>query len=118
MTVSNRSGAAHDGAQSQGKEAEGAPEGSARLPFLRAQGARRTEAPGRAEGSAPVRDAPVRDTPVRDAPEPVRDAPVSWPGQAADQAATAEGTAAEVAGAEATGPEPPAPAAAWVLLAP
>ncbi|HMH38628.1 MAG TPA: hypothetical protein VK584_17005, partial [Streptosporangiaceae bacterium] len=33
---------------------------------------------------------------------------MSWPGQAADEAATAEGTAAEVAGAEATGPEPAA----------
>src|SRR6266536_839306 len=106
MTVSNRSGAAHDGARSQGKEAEGAPEGSARLPFLRAQGARRTEAAGGAEGSGPVRDAPVRDAPVRDAP--VRDTPVSWPGQAVDDAATAEGTAAEVTGAEATGPEPAA----------
>jgi Nuclease-related domain len=93
MTESNRSGAAHDGARSQGKEAEGAPEGSARLPFLRAQGARRTEAAGGAEGSGPVRDAPVRDTPV------------SWPGQATGEAATAEGTPAEVAGAEPTGPE-------------
>src|SRR6266704_1726187 len=86
MTVSNRSGAAHDGARSQGKEAEGAPEGSARLPFLRAQGARRTEAAGGAEGSGPVRDAPVRDAPVRDAPvrdAPVRDTPVSWPGEEA-----------------------------------
>ena len=91
MTVSNRSGAAHDGARSQGKEAEGAPEGPARLPFLRAQGPRKTEAAG---GSGPVRDAPVRD------------APVSWPGQSVDDAATAEETAAEVAGAEATGPEP------------
>ena len=33
---------------------------------------------------------------------------MSWPGQAVDEAATAEGTAAEVAGAEATGPEPAA----------
>ena len=111
MTASNRSGAAHDGARSQGKEAEGAPEGSARLPFLRAQGARRTEAAGGTEGSGPVRDTPVRDTPVRDTP--VRDTPVSWPGQAVDEAATAEGTAAEgtaaeVAGAEQTGPEPAA----------
>ena len=93
MTESNRSGAAHDGARSQGKEAEGAPEGPARLPFLRAQGPRKTEAAG---GSGPVRDAPVRD------------APVSWPGQSVDDAATAEETAAEVAGAEATGPEPAA----------
>lgn len=91
MTESNRSGAAHDGARSQGKEAEGAPEGPARLPFLRAQGPRKTEAAG---GSGPVRDAPVRD------------APVSWPGQSVDEAATAEETAAAVAGAEATGPEP------------
>ena len=91
MTESNRSGAAHDGARSQGKEAEGAPEGPARLPFLRAQRPRKTEAAG---GSAPVRDAPVRD------------APVSWPGQSVDEAATAEETAAAVAGAEATGPEP------------
>ena len=101
MTVSNRSGAAHDGTRSQGKEAEGAPGGSARLPFLRAQGPRRTEAAGGAGGSGPVRDTPVRDTPVRDTP-------VSWPGQAVDEAATAEGPAAEVAGAEATGPEPAA----------
>ena len=96
MAESNHSGAAHDGARSQGKETEGVPEGPARLPFLRAQGPRRTEAAG---GSGPVRDAPVRD------------APVSWPGQSADEAATAEETAAEetaaaVAGAEATGPEP------------
>ena len=88
MTESNRSGAAHDGARSQGKEAEGAPEGPARLPFLRAQGPRKTEAAG---GSGPVRDAPV-----------------SWPGQSVDEAATAEETAAAVAGAEATGPEPAA----------
>jgi len=93
MTESNRSGAAHDGARSQGKEAEGAPEGPARLPFLRAQGPRKTEAAG---GSGPVRDAPVRD------------APVSWPGQSVDEAASAEETAAAAAGAEATGPEPAA----------
>jgi len=91
MAEGNHSGAAHDGARSQGREAEGAPEGPARLPFLRAQGPRRTEA---ARGSGPVRDTPVRD------------APVSWPGQSADVAATAEETAAAVAGAEATGPEP------------
>jgi len=93
MTESNRSGAAHDGARSQGKEAEGAPEGPARLPFLRAQGPRKTEAAG---GSGPVRDAPVRD------------APVSWPGQSVDEAASAEETAAAAAGAEATVPEPAA----------
>src|ERR1700749_2664846 len=55
MTESKRSGAAHDGARSQGKEAEGAPEGPARLPFLRAQRPRKTEAAG---GSAPGRGAP------------------------------------------------------------
>ena len=93
MAESNHSGAAHDGARSQGKEAEGAPEGPARLPFLRAQGPRKTEAAG---GSGPVRDTPVRD------------APVSWPGQSVDEAATAEETAAAAAGAEATGPEPAA----------
>ena len=91
MAEGNHSGAAHDGARSQGREAEGAPEGPARLPFLRAQGPRRTEAAGES--------GPVRDTPVRDAP-------VSWPGQSVDEAATAEETAAAVAGAEATGPEP------------
>lgn len=90
MMESNGSGAAHDGARSQGKEAEVAPEGPARLPFLRAQGPRRTEAAGGAGGSGPGRDAAVRD------------APVSWPGQSVDEAATAEGTA------EATGPEPAA----------
>src|SRR4029077_1814362 len=79
MMEGNRSGAAHDGARSQGKEAEGAPEGPARLPFLRAQGPRKTEAAG---GSGPVRDAAVRD------------APVSWPGQSVDEAASAEETAA------------------------
>src|SRR5262244_513688 len=88
MMEGNGSGAAHDGARSQGKEAEGAPEGPARLPFLRAQGPRRTEAAG---GSGPVRDAPV-----------------SWPGQSVDEAVTTEGTQAAVAGAEATGPEPAA----------
>ena len=93
MMEGNGGGAAHDGARSQGKGAEGAPEGPARLPFLRAQGPRRTEAAG---GSGPVRDAPVRD------------APVSWPGQSVDEAVTAEGTVAAVAGAEATGPEPAA----------
>src|SRR5204862_472564 len=60
MAEGNPSGAAHDGARSQGKEAVGAPEGPARLPFLRAQGPRRAEAAGGAGGSRPVRDAPVR----------------------------------------------------------
>ena len=103
MTVSKHSGATHDGAQSQGKAPEGAPEGQARLPFLRAQGARRTEGTGRAGGV--------------EGAEPVRDAPVTWPGQAPAKAASsaeaetaevtaAEVTAAEVTGAEATGLEP------------
>ena len=104
MTVSNRSGAAHDGARSQGKAPEGAPEGPTRLPFLRAQGARVTEGskgPERVEGPEAVRA------------EPVQDAPVTWPGQAADEAASYQGTAAEetaadVAETEATGLEPEA----------
>src|SRR5689334_13498336 len=99
MTVSNRSGAAHDGARSQGKAPEGAPEGPTRLPFLRAQGARVTEGskgPERVEGPEAVRA------------EAAQDAPVTWPGQAADEAASYQGTAAEetaadVAETEATG---------------
>jgi len=82
MTVSNRSGAAHDGARSQGKASEGAPEGPTRLPFLRAQGARVTEGskgPERVEGPEAVRA------------EPVQDAPVTWPGQAADEPASYQG---------------------------
>src|SRR4029077_1812695 len=102
MTVSNRSGAAHDGARAQGKATGGAPEGPTRLPFLRAQGARVTEGskgPERVEGPEAVRA------------EPVQDAPVPWPGQAADEAASYQGTAAEetaadVAETEATGLEP------------
>jgi hypothetical protein len=116
MTVSNRSGAAHDGARSQGKAPEGAPEGPARLPFLRAQGARVTEGSkgpegaGAHEGVEEVQGSEaVRSEPVRDAP--VRDAPVTWPGQAADEAASYQGTAAEERAAEAeeteaTGLEP------------
>ena len=95
MTVSNRSGAAHDGARSQGKAPEGAPEGPTRLPFLRAQGARVTEG---SEGVQGVQGS-----------EPVQDAPVTWPGQAADEAAPYQGTAAEGTAAEvteATGLEP------------
>jgi Nuclease-related domain len=101
MTVSNRSGAAHDGARSQGKAPEGAPEGPARLPFLRAQGARVTEGAGGSEGAQGVQG-------VQGA-EPVRDAPVTWPGQAADEAAPYQGTQAEETAAEvteATGLEP------------
>src|SRR5215475_1864997 len=50
MTESNRSGAAHDGARSQEKAPEEAPGGQVRLPFLRAQGARRTEGTGGTAG--------------------------------------------------------------------
>src|SRR4029077_21160822 len=82
MTASNHSEAAPNGARSQEKTPEGAPEGQARLPFLRAQGARRTEEAGGLEGVT--------------GPEPVRDATVTWPGQTADEAATAEVTEAEV----------------------
>ena len=100
MTVSNRSGAAHDEAQSQGKAPEGAPEGPTRLPFLRAQGARVTEG---SKGPEEVEAVRV---------EAVRDAPVTRPGQAGDEAAsyqeTAEETADEAAGTEATGLEPAA----------
>ena len=95
MTVSNRSGAAHDGARSQEKAPEGAPGGPARLPFLRAQGARVTEGAQGLEGAQ--------------GSEPVRDAPVTWPEQAADEAAPYPGTAAEetaAEGTEATGLEP------------
>src|SRR6266571_3302923 len=118
MTVSNRSGAAHDGARSQGQAPEGAPEGPTRLPFLRAQGARVTEGskgpevPGGHEGVEEVQGSEaVRAEAVRT--EPVQDAPVTWPGQAADEAASYQGTAAEetvadVAGTEATGLEPAA----------
>jgi hypothetical protein len=95
MTASNHSGAAHNGAQSQEKAPEGAPGGQVRLPFLRAQGARRTEGAGGVQGP----EGP-------EGPEPVRDAPVTWPRQAADEAVTAEGTAADVA--EAADPEPAA----------
>ena len=104
MTVSNRSGAAHDGARSQGKAPEGAPEGPTRLPFLRAQGARVTEG---SKGPERVKE------PEAARAEPVQDAPVTWPGQAADEAASYQGTAAEetaadVAETEATGLEPEA----------
>src|ERR1700749_526725 len=112
MTEGNRSGAAHDGARSQGKEAEGAPEGPARLPFLRAQGPRKTEAAG---GPGAVRGPPARDAP-RGWPgaagpggaAPAGDAPVGGRGQSVAGGPPAEETAAVAAGAEATGPEPAA----------
>src|SRR5580704_15533423 len=96
MTVSNRSGAAHDGAQSQGKAPEGAPEGPTRPPFLRAQGARVTEGskgPEGVQGAEAVRA------------EPVRAEPVTWPGQAADEAESYQGTATEETAAEETAAE-------------
>ena len=89
MTESDRSGAAHDGAQSQEAAPEGAPEGQARLPFLRAQGARRTEGIGRTEGT--------------EGADQLHGAPVAWPEQAEDDVRTAEAAEAEVAGQE---PEP------------
>src|SRR5436190_9494397 len=96
MTVSNRSGAAHDGARSQGKAPEDAPEGPTRLPFLRAQGARVTEG---SKGSEGVQG------PEAVRAEPVPDAPVTWPGQAADEAESYQGTAADETAAEAEGTE-------------
>jgi hypothetical protein len=89
MTASNHSGAAHDGARSQETTPEGAPEGQARLPFLRAQGARRTEGAGGVDSAEGV--------------QPPSDAAVTWPGQASDEATTAEVTELEVTGQE---PEP------------
>src|SRR5215475_5249702 len=101
ITESNRSGAAHDGARSQEKAPENAPGGKVRLPFLRAQGARRTEKPGKVdsvEGAGGVEGLEwVEEV------KPAHDASVTWPGQA-----EAETTAAEVAGGEAPGPEPAA----------
>ena len=82
MTVRNRSGAAHDGARSQGKAPEGAPEGQAHGPVLGANGAEGTDG---AEGTGTVHDAPV-----------------TWPGQAPDDVATAEASGPE---AGASGPE-------------
>src|SRR5262249_40286750 len=103
----NRSGAAHDGARSQEKAPEDAPEGKARLPFLRAQGARRAEGAGeidRVEGARGTGGAEGLEW-VEEV-KPTHDAPVTWPGQAGDEAITAEETAADVAGSEAAGPEP------------
>src|SRR5437016_3187893 len=97
MTVSNRSGAAHDGARSQGQAPEGAPEGPTRLPFLRAQGARVTEGSKGPEVAGGVEEVQGSEAVRAEAArtEPVRDAPVTWPGQAADEAASYQGTAAE-----------------------
>src|SRR5215475_1314909 len=98
MTESNRSGAAHDGARSQEKAPEEAPGGQVRLPFLRAQGARRTEGAGGTAGRGGTGRAGGAGGTA--GPETVRDASVTWPGHA-----EAGATAAEVAGDEATAPE-------------
>ena len=98
MTDSNRSGAAHDGARSQEKAPEGAPGGQARLPFLRAQGARRTERVEGVEG--------IEGLEWVEEVKPTHEAPVTWPGPTRDEAATAEVTAAEVAGPEPAVAEP------------
>jgi len=96
MTASNHSGAAHDGARSPEKAPEDSPGGQARLPFLRAQGARRTDRAERAERAEGAEGF-----------EPVRDASATWPSQA-----EAEVTATEVAEVETTDPEPAAAAVA------
>ena len=81
MTANNHSGAAHDGARSHDTAAEGAPEGSARLPFLRAQGARRTEGTEGVDGL--------------EGAQSLHGAPVTWPEQAEDETTTAEVTGLE-----------------------
>src|SRR5215472_10670414 len=97
----NRSGAAHDGARSQEKAPEVPPEGQARLPFLRAQGARRTEGAGEVDRAGGVEGLEwVEEV------KPAHDVPVTWPGQAGDEAATAEATEAEAAGPEPAAAEP------------
>jgi hypothetical protein len=95
MTENDRSGAAHDGAQSQEAAPEGAPEGQARLPFLRAQGAKRTEGNGRTEG--------VEGAAGLEGAGQLHGAPVAWPEQAEDDVTTAEAAKTE---AKVTGPEP------------
>jgi len=98
MTVSNRSGSAHDGAQSQG----GAPEGA-------------QARSGRGPGAEPVLAAPT--TPdaatVPDTPDALAapDAPAAWPGQP-EAAETAGGNVA------AAGAEPPDEAPFWDLSDP
>jgi len=100
MTASKRSGAAHDGARSQG----GAPESASNGPVREAAG----PAP-----AAPVAGAPVTDAPA-DASAP--DAPAAWPGtagDAGDEVAAAEagsGTAGSgTAGRQQAEPEPAEP---------
>src|SRR5690349_3793400 len=101
MTESDRSGAAHDGAQSQEAAPEGAPGGQARLPFLRAQGARRTEGIGRTEGIEGT--AGFERASGSEGADQLHGAPVAWPEQAEDDVTTAEAAEAEVTGQE---PEP------------
>jgi hypothetical protein len=101
MTESDRSGAAHDGAQSQEAAPEGAPEGQARLPFLRAQGARRTEGIGRTEGTEGTGG--FEGAAGFEGADQLHGAPVAWPEQAEDDVRTAEAAEAEVTGQE---PEP------------
>jgi hypothetical protein len=98
MTQSNHSGAAHDGGRSQEKAPEHAPGGQVRLPFLRAQGARRTEG---ADGAGTVDGFEwVEEV------QPAHDAQVTVPGQAGDEAAHAEVTEAEPTGREHAAAEP------------
>ena len=82
MTAGNRSGAAHDGARSQGKAPEGASGGPAGEPVHGTREADGAEGTGGLEGAG--------------GPEPVHDTPVTWPGLAGDEATTAEVTEAEV----------------------
>jgi len=100
MTESNHSGAAHDGARSQEKAPEDPPGGQIRLPFLRAQGARRTEGARHAEGADGA--GRVDGFEWVEEVQPAHDAQVTWPGQAEATAA------AGVAGGEAAGSEPAA----------
>ncbi len=89
MTASNRSGAAHDGARSQGKAPEGASGSLAGEPVHGTREADGAEGMGGLEGAGELKGA-----------EPVHGAPVTWPAQAGDEATTAEVTEAEVTGAE------------------
>ena len=85
MTESNHSGAAHDGARSQEKAPEDPPGGQIRLPFLRAQGARRTEGARHAEGADGA--GRVDGFEWVEEVQPAHDAQVTWPGQAEATAA-------------------------------
>jgi hypothetical protein len=104
MTASNHSGAAHDGAQSQEKAPENAPGGHARLPFLRAQAARRTE--DAVEADRVEETGGVEGLEWIEEVQPVHDTPVAWPGQTGDDTATGEVMEAGVTGEEPAAPEP------------